>query len=547
MEREGPRQHPAQPAPSEPDPVTGGWAGSRWSTPAALRVVEDDWPAEPTAQRGAYDPTVEIRDGWRSITTGGRGGTPAPVAARVAVVLDALYWAYRDGDEVWVTARTSRQRPTGGVLHPVDKRCIRATAAACFKDLTGGREVASTSALAAAQVAWEGTAAPLGEPTWLRWGRDTTGGLWWDPGGGDDRCVKIDRDGWQVAERPGCWFRRPGAFPVMPLPEKGGDLDELWRFVPCEPADRPLVLAWMLAATQPDPDFAAGVLYLTGSEGTAKTTSAETIARVAGAPAQPARIRRHDDRDLLYAANAGWTLLLDNVSALDAEQSDLLCTLVTGFHETVRTLYTTADTTTLALRRPIILTSIGLPGLRPDLIQRMVPVRLQDIPGPSRRTRYDLSAELAEKLPGLLAGLLELLSACLAAEETAPHGLPRLADLGLLAARADRLAGTDTLSRLRYRQRQLTSEAVGDEDPFFAALRARVTHPWAGTAAELHRLLDPAGDLARAHRDWPTAKGVSARLDRHRHALTDAGWTVERIEATPGSGRGVTWALTPPG
>lgn len=287
MEREGPRQHPAHPGQSELDPVAGGWAGSRWSTPAALRVVEDDWPAEPTAQRGAYDPTIEIRDGWRSITTGGRGGAPAPVAARVAVVLDALYWAYRDGDEVWVAARTSHQRPAGGVLHPVDKRCIRATAAACFKDLTGGREVASTSALAAAQVAWEGTAAPLGEPTWLRWGRDSTGGLWWDPGGSDDRCVKIDRDGWQVAERPGCWFRRPGAFPVMPLPETGGDVDELWRFVPCEPADRPLVLAWMLAATQPDPDFAAGVLYLTGSEGTAKTTSAETIARVAGAPPNP--------------------------------------------------------------------------------------------------------------------------------------------------------------------------------------------------------------------------------------------------------------------
>jgi hypothetical protein len=262
--------------------------------------------------------------------------------------------------------------------------------------------------------------------------------------------------------------------PIEPLVQ----LDELWRFVPCEPADRPLVIAWMLAATQPDPDFPAGVLYLTGSEGTAKTTSAEVISRVAGSPAQPARLRRHDDRDLLAAANASWTLLLDNVSTLDADQSDLLCTLVTGFHETVRTLYTTADTTTLALRRPIVLTSIGLPVLRPDLIQRLVPVRLVDIPAAARRSRQHLAAELAAATPRLTGALLDLLARALAVQADPPAGLPLLADLAALAARADRLRGSDTVERLAYRQQQLASEAVGDEDPFFAALRARIIEPW---------------------------------------------------------------------
>lgn len=533
------QQPPRSPAAGTSNPVhqTGG----RRSRSPALRVLDAGSPDDQTGN-GGWNPTVEIRNAWRHLA---HAGNPAPVPARVAVVLGTLFWAYRDGDQVWVTPRTTPERPTGGVLYPVDKRSVRSAAAARFHDLTGRREVASTAALVAAQLAWEGTAVPLENPIWVRWGRDAKGGLWWDPGS-DKGFVRVQAGSWQVEPVPGCWFHRPGTFPILPLPEGGGDLDELWHYVPCDPDDRPLVVAWMLAATQPDPEFAAGVLYLTGSEGTAKTTSAETIARVTGAPAQPARFRRRDERDLLTAANAGWVLLLDNLSALDAEHSDLLCTLVTGFHETVRTLYTTAETTTLALRRPVIMTSIGLPVLRPDLIQRMIPVRLNDIPPESRRSRQDLTAELTAAAPRLAGALLDLLAAAQVSEVPAAIRLPRLADLGGLAVRADQLRSTDTLARLRQRQQELTSETVGDEDPFFATLRARVVGPWAGSAAELHRLLDPAGAMGRLHRDWPTAKGVSARLERHRQALIETGWTVVRTDPASGSGRGAIWNLAPP-
>ena len=540
MSPEGPTKTPSGPSWGPGSGFGYGYWACRGPAEAPLWVGDDRAGREEAPER--YDPVVEVQAGWRRIS--GAGG-PSPVAARVAVVLGALYWAYRDGDQIWVTERTSRDRPTGGVLHPVDKRAVRASAAAFFRELCGGREVASTAALAAAQLAWEGTAVPLGALVWLRWGRDGCGRLWWDPGGAAGGFVVFDEGSWHVEASPACWFRRPGDFPCVPVPESGGELDELWRFVPCEVADRPLVLAWMLGSSQPDADFAAGVLYLAGGEGTAKTTSAQAIARVAGSPAQPARLRRNDDWDLLYAANAAWTVLLDNVSALDADQADLLCTLVTGFAETVRTLYTTADTTTLALRRPVIMTGIAVGGLRPDLVQRMVPVRLRDIAPERRRGRRELSAELDRALPGPTGALFDLLAAVQGREAEAPTALPRLADLGAMAARADRLLGTSTLARLQLRQRQLTSEAVGDEDPFFAAMRARVTRAWSGTAAELHHLLDPAGELSRSHRDWPSAKGVSARLERHRQVLADAGWGIERVEVAAGHG-GLIWALTPP-
>jgi hypothetical protein len=143
-------------------PGSLGREGSWSSQPGAERArPADDGRGSPGPAPVGYDPVVEARNGWRRISG---AGAPASVAARVAVVLGALYWAYREGDQIWVTQRTSAERPAGGVLHPVDKRAVRASAAALFREMSGGREVASTAAMAAAQLAC------------LRWGRGGSGG-----------------------------------------------------------------------------------------------------------------------------------------------------------------------------------------------------------------------------------------------------------------------------------------------------------------------------------------------------------------------------------
>jgi hypothetical protein len=48
---------------------------------------------------------------------------------------------------------------------------------------------------------------------------------------------------------------------------------------------------------------------------------------------------------------------------------------------------------------------------------------------------------------------------------------------------------------------------------------------WQGTAGRLDRVLDPHGHFARRWgKHWPTGKGITARLKRHRKALERQGW-----------------------
>jgi hypothetical protein len=332
----------------------------------------------------------------------------------------------------------------------------------------------------------------------------------------------------------------------MPTPVRGGDLDDIWNFVPVKAADRSLVVAWMLTAMHPDRETAAGILYLTGPEGSGKSTAADKITEAIGSPIARKKLdmRRGDDRDLIVGASAGWVLGLDNLSTLTAEQQDLLCTLATGHEETYRVLHTTTDTVTLSIRRPITMTSMDVPVLRPDLISRMVPVSVQGLDAPLPED--EIAKAWRASQPAIFGAVLDLLAAVMAAPQpiSSPAVMPRLAALGRIALAADRERGTETLLRLAAVASELLGDTVTD-DPFFDALAQTIRAKWRGSAARLLEVLDPDSELARRHGgNWPTAKGVSARLKRSQRALEGAGWVLS-ADHLPNN-RGQVWTLTPP-
>jgi hypothetical protein len=43
--------------------------------------------------------------------------------------------------------------------------------------------------------------------------------------------VKITREGWEVVDDPPVRFRRPAGMLPLPVPVRGGSLEEVWRFV----------------------------------------------------------------------------------------------------------------------------------------------------------------------------------------------------------------------------------------------------------------------------------------------------------------------------
>jgi len=523
------------------------------SWPSHLRVVgpgsgeDDGW---------RYSPAVEARQAWEGISIGAsddpRKCKPAPASARVAALMQAWFVPLRWRDTVYVIPRRSADPadvPAGGVLRDVDSGFIRQRCAARFAHMTGGSEVPSRGAIVDGLTAFAGSARRIDRTPYVRWGRSAAdGALWWDSGGRG--FVRVAEDGWSIEPEPGAYFLRPNGMPVLDLPEHGGSLDRLWDFARVGEQDRDLVLAWMLQQADPDYEAATPLLYLTGQHGAAKSTTATVIAMACGDD-----IERDVPKDLgakphdfLVSLAGTHITLLDNLSHLSPQASDVLCVAVTGGTSRQRKLFTDTDLVYLRLRKPMIATSIDLGIVREDLAERMIPIRLPAAPsGAARRNEKRLMAEFRTFLPGVFGALLDLLVEVLASDEPRVP-LPRLAAFGETAARLDAVRdGARSLARLDCLLATLAQRSVGEDVFWSAVYDALGQDSWTGTCAELLAVADPDGDLARRHRKggWPqSARALSQRMERIAPTLRAVGWQVRRNEAA-GTNRALTWTVCP--
>jgi hypothetical protein len=510
-----------------------------------LRLVRND-------DDDVYRADREAHAAWKRIgrITADGNFRDAPASARLLAMLEAWWSPLRFGDQVYVTRRTTADgsSPTGGIVTKIESGTLHARSAARFGRMCEGREVPSTGAITDATRALAGQAMPLAAEPFLRWGRGPDGALRWDSGDEAGTSVRLNADGWSIEDSPGAFFRRPTRPRPVQLPVHGGSIDELWNFVRIDPAHRPLVVAWMLSAMVPDESAATPVLYLSGPQGAAKSTTATIIAQASGdqpprqAPKDPSRIK-----DFLVALAGGWIAILDNLSFLSNEQSDTLCTVVTGVTESNRKLHTDSDVVELSIRRPLIATAIDIGIIRPDLAERMIPIRLPDPPsGMTRRSETTIMADFEQARPRIFGALLDLAVQVLGAP-TPDVPLPRLADFGIIAAKVDAITGSNSLDTLDTLLASITASAVLD-DPFWQTMYAVVGREWTGTASQLLEACDPLGNLAREHgREWPNgAKSVTHRLERTAPSLRSVGWTVKRIDADASQKRSVRWHLIPP-
>ncbi|MFG2756774.1 hypothetical protein [Streptomyces wuyuanensis] len=253
----------------------------------------------------------------------------------------------------------------------------------------------------------------------------------------------------------------------------------------------------LLAALRPGMPRPIG--YLTGEQGTGKSTSGQMLAGVIEGPRAPLRQAPENLRDLGPTTAAGWVLALDNLSGLPGWLSDALCRIVTGDAQVTRALYTDDDVNVLTYQRPVLLTGIDLGALRNDLAERMMPLELQPIPRHKRRTASALWAAYERAHPRILGALLDLAAEVWAVLPYAAAELterPRLADFAELLHALDRVTGWRSLDAFNGAQDAL-NDAVLDGHPVAAALHEWTTSPtfplhgWQGAP-------------------WPSSTGCSA-------------------------------------
>ncbi|WP_078871084.1 hypothetical protein [Streptomyces caatingaensis] len=459
----------------------------------------------------------------------------------------APYAVSYDGPPVAVPLRATAHSGTGSLRQHLTRAYV-----------TECQRTPSQSALADALGALDALAADVPEVELpLRVAADPDDGnvTWLDLGRPDGQSVRLAPDGWTLTYpdvETGPVWRRSRLVRPLPRPDRvpGGwreGIEEFAALLPFTAETLPLAVGWLLAALRPS--MPRPVAYLTGEQGTGKSTSGQMLAGVIEGARAPLRQAPETLRDLGPTTAAGWVLALDNLSGMPGWLSDALCRIVTGDAQVTRALYTDDDVNVLTYQRPVLLTGIDLGALRNDLAERMLPLELAPIPRHKRRTAGALWAAYERAHPRILGALLDLATDVWADFPHAAAELterPRLADFAELLHALDRVTGWRSLDAFNGAQDTL-NDAVLDGHPVAAALREWTASPafppdgWQGTMADLHRQLSSDGrGLAEG---WPKTPAVlSARIRQVAPALRSRGIHVAR---TSGSNKhGKVWAVT---
>ncbi|TSB43316.1 ATP-binding protein [Streptomyces benahoarensis] len=374
------------------------------------------------------------------------------------------------------------------------------------------------------------------QPTHIRVAPGFDGATWLDLGRDDGQSVRIHPNGWDIRTpdpREVCW-RRTQLTGELPLPARDTDgkgIDLLMRLTNFATAQTEcLALAWLVGCLEPSVPIPAP--FLTGPQGAGKSTAGRMLVRIIEGMSGDLRRAPKGEEDLITAVAAGWVTALDNLSHLSPDLSDAMCCIVTGAEDVKRALFTDGDVVRSRYRRPLLLTGIDVGVIRPDLAERLLPLRLER--PRVRKTEAELWAEFEPALPVILGSLLDLTVQVRAAQAETPTDL-RMADFAHLCAQLDAATGVGALTAYRASLDDLLDDVIeGDLLAQTALKHAAGLAPGSPdrmTSSEwLHCLtgLYSGDDCRPLPKGWPTTgKVLSDRLKRLQPTLSARGALID--------------------
>jgi hypothetical protein len=333
------------------------------------------------------------------------------------------------------------------------------------------------------------------------------------------QVVEIDNDGWRIIESGECpvRFRRAHGMLPLPLPERGGTVNDLREFLNIASNDDfKLLVAYLLGCYRGRGPYP--ILVLHGEQGACKTTAARVLRELIDPNAAAVRSEPREPRDLMIAANNGWVCAFDNLSRLSSWLSDALCRMSTGGGFSTRELYSDCDEVIFDVQRPVIFTGIEEIAARGDLLDRAMIIYLPHIEEGKRVTEETFYNQFYSTRPLLLGALFDAVSCALHNSESVKlEHLPRMADFAKWVTAAEGSLGWKSGSFVRsYTQnREAANELALEASPIATAMRA-LEEDYAGTATELLAKLNALVDeKTKALKTWPRAgRALSNTLRR---------------------------------
>jgi hypothetical protein len=329
------------------------------------------------------------------------------------------------------------------------------------------------------------------QPVYLRWAHlgDT---IFLDLGSDNWSVVKVTKEGWTVEPESPVVFRRHNNMAALPVPIRGGSLDDLRPFFTGDDNGFLLYKGSILAACTAGPYF---VTCFNGVQGSAKSYACRIAKRLIDPAGQAELISLPTvvDADICKGIHSRYAVCYDNVSAVSGAISDFLCTLSTGGGQEVRRLYSDDDMVVYDYKRPVW--TNGIPDFteRGDLADRSIIIPLFVLK--TRKSERSVDADFKEALPGTLGGLLDSLVDGLRRYDTTPEpGIHRMADAVRWVTAclgSDDFQTAYTVNRGESASQSLESSPIASlvTRYFNASKPIGASGSWSGSASELREAL----------------------------------------------------------
>jgi hypothetical protein len=352
--------------------------------------------------------------------------------------------------------------------------------------------------------------------------------LWYDLANGAWQAVKITPDGWAVVDSPPILFRRFKNTAAQVLPERGGSLDLLKKYINLKDKEDWMLLTALIIHTYiPGIPHAIPVFY--GDKGAAKTTAQRVIRKLVDPAIRDTMTLPNDKNELVLMLMTNYAPCFDNLDGLSSWQSDMLCQAATGGGISKRELYTDMDEVILSFLRCPMLNGINLVASRDDLLDRSVLFKLDRIDEENRKTEKEFWQEFETDRPLILGAISDTLAGALKIYPTVKLPvLPRMADFatwGYAIMEAADGAGLAFLQAYRKNIAGAVEEAV-TSDIIGAAVIEFMTDKdeWKGTATDLIEKLNELPSVDEKDKAWPKRPNtLTRRLNRIKSALADYG------------------------
>lgn len=236
------------------------------------------------------------------------------------------------------------------------------------------------------------------------------GNIYLDTAWPKNEVIEITPTGVNILHTAPVLFARSGVTSPLPsIAEQTLDITALLKFIRISKEALPalvscLLIGWMVKVPQP-------IVFFQGSAKSGKTSALRILLDLVDpTTAYPGATLTNSPKEIKAMASMRRTFVFDNVSYVDADNSDLLARISTGGEIILRAHYTNDEAHTTSIMRPVLINGIMDGFNRGDLSSRAVTFELQTLGAHDIESRDVLDSEWAVKKPLLFATLLQLCS-----------------------------------------------------------------------------------------------------------------------------------------